>query len=131
MLSPTPPKYRKHHVLPKRTPPTPTPAALTLLEAVYLNDDGPYVRLKFDRAIDLSGLDGAQIDVKDGIDLGVEFLATGTATLLDPQTVRIDLVTVGDYSGDDLLTASASNGIVAVDDGGTWAGVTNLGLPWP
>jgi hypothetical protein len=28
------------------------------------------------------------------------------------------------------LTATALTGIVAVDDGGTWAGVSELGLPF-
>jgi len=29
------------------------------------------------------------------------------------------------------LSAGAANGIVAVDDGGTWAGTTNTELPFP
>jgi hypothetical protein len=29
------------------------------------------------------------------------------------------------------LFASATSGIVAVNDGGTWAGVTDLALPYP
>jgi len=28
------------------------------------------------------------------------------------------------------MDASAASGIVAVDDGGTWAGVSELGLPF-
>ena len=34
-------------------------------------------------------------------------------------------------SGDISLTASAGTGIVAENDGGTWAGVTDLALPFP
>ena len=32
---------------------------------------------------------------------------------------------------DQELTVAADNGIVAVDDGGTWAGCTDLVLPYP
>ena len=50
---------------------------------------------------------------------------TGAATLLTADTVRINLVQMGLSAGSDVrLTASASTGIVAVDDGGLWGGVT-------
>jgi hypothetical protein len=29
------------------------------------------------------------------------------------------------------LTATSATGIVAVDDGGTWAGVSDLSMPFP
>ena len=89
------------------------------------------VSLTFDRAIDIAGLAGAQITVDDGAVSGILYAATGVATLTDPQTVRIELSEVG-VSGDPVtqLTASAGTGIVTVDDGGTWDGVSDVELPF-
>ena len=45
---------------------------------------------------------------------------------------RMSLVEVGPYAGfGHRLTASAATGIVAVDDGGTWAGIVDQSLPYP
>jgi hypothetical protein len=112
-------------------PDAPPPAALVLASASY-DFNGPSVMLEFDRAIDIAGLDGAQISVNDGAFTGLIFAATGPAMLVDPQTVEIDLVSTGPSAGIDVrLTASAASGIVAVNDGGTWPGVMNLVLPFP
>jgi hypothetical protein len=49
---------------------------------------------------------------------------------ITPSEVRMAAQIVEAYAGPDVLqAASAVNGIVAVDDGGTWAGVTQLALP--
>jgi hypothetical protein len=111
------------------SPPTP-PVALNLVSATY--EEVVSVSLTFDRPIDIAGLDGAQITVDDGAVAGILYAATGVATLTDPQTVRIELVEVG-VSGDPgtRLNASAASGIVAVGDGGTWAGVSDVELPFP
>jgi len=46
--------------------------------------------------------------------------------------VSVNLQVVGEPTGAlTTLTASAATGIVAVDDGGTWAGTTNTELPFP
>jgi hypothetical protein len=109
-----------------------TTEALTLVQATYpVEGVTGAIDLKFDRAIDIGALDGTQVIVKDGIILGsvndIEF-----AELLDEQTVRMYLQGLADYSEpNQLLDASSTTGIVAVDDGGTWAGVTELALPWP
>jgi len=52
--------------------------------------------------------------------------------MCDPDAiVEITLVPIGTASGALRISATAASGIVAVDDGGTWAGVTDLGLPFP
>jgi hypothetical protein len=121
------PRTRKARAKRKRTPP---PAALVLVAATY--EEVVSVSLTFDRPIDIAGLVGAQITVDDGAVAGILYAGTSVATLTDPQTVRIELVEVG-VSGDPgtRLTASAANGIVAVDDGGEWAGVSDVELPFP
>jgi hypothetical protein len=108
-----------------------TPAALTLVAAL-IYPVGPRIRLQFDRAIDVGGRDGSQIIVDAGDITSLVYVATGSATLLDPATVEIELVETGPTEGVQmLLTASATNRIVATDDGGTWAGCTDLVLPFP
>jgi len=132
MLTVPPPKYRPRRPRPMRKAPTPTPppAALVLVAAEF--GEATWVRLAFDRAIDVAGLDGAQITIDDGPVTEFRWAATGAATLLGPAVVRIDVALVGPSTAPSTtLTATAASGIVAADDGGTWAGVTNLGLPFP
>lgn len=125
--------------VPRRRPPRPKPptqsppvAALVLTAASYNHDVEPVVILTFDRAIDIASLDGNQIVLQDGFDLGLKFKGTGAATLDAPGVLRIVLVDDGDADvpGTE-LTALAGNGIVAADGGGAWPGVSNLGLPFP
>ena len=85
--------------------------------------------MTFDRAIDIEQFDTAQITVDDPAD---ELLFTGaSAELHDPAAVLILMAETGTSTGSALrMTATAFNGIVAVDDGGAWGGVTDLGLPF-
>jgi hypothetical protein len=134
MLLPAPPKFPR-----KRNRPSTRPSArkapgqeLILEAAAYEEGDENAIVLTFDRAIDVAGLDGTQITVNDGLYVGSVFAATGAVTMLSPASVRIVMNPVGEAEiGAVTLTASAASGIVAVDDGGTWAGVTALGLPFP
>jgi len=105
--------------------------ALTLVEASYGVDEDIRLRLAFDRAIDASGIVGTQITV--GIqEYGYLYNATGLVITIDPATIDIVLMQIGGFEGEhDELNASASSGIVADNDSGTWAGVTDLALPWP
>ena len=132
MMTKPPLKYprRRHGRIRPRAAAAPV-AALTLLEASF-DEGGPSVRLGFDRAIDIAGVVGSAITVDAGNVTGTRYEALGTATLDGPNAVVIGLVaTVPSASGDTLLTAGAGNGIVAIDDGGTWGGVTELVLPFP
>ena len=106
------------------------PVNLTLIAASYAT--GTSVTLVFDRPIDIDAIDGSQITVIDAISTHTTFKATGTVTIVSPTTVRLGLRATGSATGAGTrLTATASNGIVAQNDGGPWAGATELGLPFP
>ena len=114
----------------KQTPPTP-PVALVLVSATYDTDDLSVV-LTFDRAVDAAGLDAAAITVDDGVYAAGFFVGSGPATVVNPTTIKVFLEEVGPPTVPDVeLSATAATGIVAVDDGGTWGGVTALVLPFP
>jgi hypothetical protein len=106
------------------------PAALTLAAATY-DPDGPTVDLQFDRAISIGGLNAGAIVVDDGETYAQKMGGTTGATLVNPTTVRVPLTPVGDSGTSQvLLSATGASGIVASDDGGTWAGVTDQVLPF-
>ena len=99
---------------------------------MYDADNGPTLRLGFDRAINAGSLHGNQITVDDGANLGLKFAATGEAGLEGPSELAVILVEIDNASQEHIiLNASSATGIFAVDDGGTWPGVTNLSLPFP
>jgi hypothetical protein len=104
---------------------------LTLVSAVYDGDVELVLTLTFSRAIDVDAIDGAAIIVNDPGAMLDQLIGTGGATLEGPATVRIGLVTqsVPPVPGAVTLTAGAGNGIVA-SDGGAWAGVTAVTLPF-
>jgi hypothetical protein len=107
-----------------------SPAALVLVSGVYIS--AAAVRLTFDRAIDIGALNSAVLVVNDNDDVGEKFEGQGAGTLLSPTTVEITITPAGGPSGSGItLTASGANGIVAADDGGTWAGVTDFPLSVP
>ena len=132
MLLFPPSPFRKRRGQSKRTPPAPPPpATLVLVEAAY-DEVAQTIRLTFDRAIDIAGLDGAQIVLDDGAITGTRFEAVGAASLDGPAAVVVGLLELGPSEDPGtLLSAGAGTGIVAVDDGGAWAGVTDVALPYP
>ena len=134
MMTPPPVKYprrrhRRGRARAAQAPPAP-PAQLTLVSAVY--DAGAAVTLTFDRPIDIAGLDGSVVIVEDGVHSQFRYNGTAGATLLSPVTVQIELAGVEEFVGPGIrLDAGSGNGIVAVDDGGTWGGASDLELPFP
>ncbi len=131
MLTTPPVKYPRRLRQRLRTRPAPAapPVALTLVAATY--EAGAAVTLTFDRAISIAGFDGSFVTVRDEAE-AMLYDATGGAELIGPAVVRLTLVPVeGDSSVGVTLTASPDTGIVAVDDGGTWGGVSDLQLPFP
>jgi len=107
------------------------PAALTLVSASFDLDDFS-VLLAFDRAVDAAGLAASAITVDDGAFAAGLFVGSGPATVINPTTIKVFLEEIGGPTVPDVeLSATAATGIVAVDDGGTWGGVTGLVLPYP
>jgi hypothetical protein len=107
------------------------PVALTLVSASYDTDEFS-VTLAFDRAVDATGLDASAITLQDGEFAVGSFVGSGPATVVNPTTIKVFLEEIGGPTVNDVeLSATALTGIVAVDDGGTWGGVTGLVLPFP
>jgi hypothetical protein len=103
-----------------------------MLVAATYDNDSVTLTLTFDRAIDIEGIVGGDIIVNDADITANLYEATGPATMLSPTTVRIELIGVSESTGTGVrLSAGAANGIVAVDDGGTWGGADALALPFP
>ena len=123
------PKRSRRRVVQSPPPPPPAPpVALTLVSAAYFAPTA--IRLTFDRAIDVSAMDVSQVTVKDGPVTGLQFAGTGAPVAAGVNAVDVFLVDTSDYAGADvLLSATAFTGIVALDDGGTWAGVENMVVP--
>jgi hypothetical protein len=125
-----PAKYRKRRVPWTRKHDAPLPAALTLVSATF-DATGPRVTLTFDRAVDASGMDVGQVRVFDGATTFRNYVGQGAQTAETPQSVRVSLQELGATgAGNVTLTVLEENGIVAVDDGGTWEGVDELALPF-
>jgi hypothetical protein len=127
MLTPALLPFRRRRPRPRRKPPG-APAALTLVAATY--DPGTSVTLTFDRAVSAAALDASQISVYDAAGTGWFYSGTG-AGVVAGNSVTVTLLENEGAEGPTRVTATALTGIVAVDDGGTWAGVTDLELPFP
>jgi hypothetical protein len=128
------PAKRPRRPKPPMAPVTTSPpvGALTLVSAVYAAGPTAALVLTFNRAIDVGAIDGWAILVDAGAIDGVRLVATGAVTMAGPAAVRLGREEIASASGPTtLLTAEASNGIVAAGDGAGWAGVTELLLPFP
>jgi hypothetical protein len=124
-------KPRRHRRRQEGSSPTPAPPAPLVLVSATFDPDGPIIYLTFDRAVDVSGVDTAVFEVLDG-DNNSDFVGFEGAGQNDPTQCYVPMHSAGPYSGTGATaTVGAGNGIVAVDDGGTWEGVADLGLPWP
>ena len=106
------------------------PAALTLV-AVAFDAVAHRVDLTFDRPVGVASMDVTKVTVDDSDD-GLRWRGSGTPTLLAPAVVRVPLTNLGLYSVPvTLLNAGPDTHLVAMDDAGTWPGVTDLVLPFP
>ena len=111
--------------------PTPPPPQTLVLMSAYYDENEAILTLAFDRAVDASGLAAAQITVTDGSFNSHTYAGSGPASVVSPTTIQVTLAITGAAAaGPVTMDASALTGIVAVDDGGTWAGVSELGLPF-
>ena len=130
MLLPAPPLFpreRKRKSKKRQLPST----ALTLVSATYA--EATSVTLVFDRAIDITAASGAAIIVDDGSFTGSRWIGMERPpTLVNPTTVEFEISEEGPaQSAETVLTATSANGIVAVNDSGTWPGTADLELPYP
>ncbi len=127
MIVNPPAMYRRR---PSRTPrEAPAPVALVLVKVSY--DEGNWVRLEFDRAIDSGAIVGSAIIVDDEELSGRRYAATAGTVVTSPVAVRAFLTDIGPATGSGItLTASAGNGIVAADDGAAWLGVSGVAIPF-
>ena len=130
LIVPDIPARRHRKTTPPSVPPAP-PVALLLVAASY-DIETASVILAFDRAVDAAAYDPAAITVQDGVYAGGLFVGSGPASVVNPTTIQVFLEQIGSPTVPDVeLSATAASGIVATDDGGTWAGVTALVLPFP
>jgi hypothetical protein len=106
-------------------------AAALVLTAATFDATGPNVLMTFDRAVDATGMDVGQVRLFDGETTFRNYVGQGVMTQASPESVRVSLTELGATgAGNVSLTVLDENGIVAVDDGGTWEGVSGLALPY-
>jgi len=134
MLLFPPPIFRKRrgHERPPNAPPPAPPAALVLVAATYDENDA-ILLLTFDRAVDVSAFDGSAVFLGDPTFNSTAYAGTSPAYLDAPTIVRVILTATGPYFNTEVdLNVGAGNGIVAADDGGTWAGTGGvIFVPYP
>jgi hypothetical protein len=129
MLIVPPAKYRRQRGRVKERQPM-GPVPLVLVSASY-DSGGGFVVLQFERPIDVSGLNGSLVQLNDPAS-DLLFAGTNGTVMLDASTVQIGLSMIEDADEPGVvLNVLAGNGIVVVDDGTAWAGVSELGLPFP
>jgi hypothetical protein len=91
----------------------------------------PGLTLVFDRAINASAFVASQVVVSDGSINNAVYAGVVPATVEGPTRISVALAFLAAApSAPVTLTATALTGLVAADDGGTWAGVSELGLPF-
>ncbi len=132
MLTIPPPIFRRHHkakgasVDSPAPPPPPPVGPPILLSGLY--SDSEWVRLTFDRAVNIDAIEAYYFDVFDPHN-GILFEGNSGATLIAPETVEIILEIIAPWSGSQtLLNAAAGNGIVSAIDASPWAGVSGFVL---
>jgi hypothetical protein len=105
-------------------------SSLTLVAATY--DVGSSITLKFNQPIDISQLNGPAITVNDSLNGTIFVGLDGPATRVDAFTVRLELEEDGPFAGQTTtLDATDDTDIRSVPGAQSWAGVTELPLPYP
>ena len=118
-----PPRQRAHH---KRRP----AASLVMIAAQFRVGGGGSITITFDRYIDIAAINPGAVRVVDGVTTLMSYVGS-SAIAFGPGTVKIFCTSTGSVpAGTQILNAGANSGIVAVNDGGTWAGAVNVGLPF-
>lgn len=135
---PTPLKHRPIFMPPvirrrrNRSPGIPAPVVPgpTLTAAEY--EPGYNILLTFDRAVNIDDIVPARIIVDDAQYEHSRYVGTSASLESGGTVVMVDLVAEGPElpPGDATLTAPNNTGIVAVDTGGEWSGVSALVLPF-
>ena len=129
MLITPPPNVRKKYGKMKPLSTVLTPP-LTLVSSYY-DDTVLEVYMTFDRSIDASGYQPGAFVLVDGDINNQTYVGNEYEVVLGGTTLRIQLTVMGSASGPDVeLSVASGNGIVAADDGATWAGVSGLVLPF-
>ncbi len=106
------------------SPSSAPPTALVLMDAEY--EEATWVWLTFDRPVDIGALDGAAIVLDDPLYQLRRYAGQGATSLTAPNIVQIGLTDAGPATGTIVtVSATAMSGMVAVGDGGTWAGVSD------
>ena len=133
MLMPAPPLFPRKRKSRKLRPSnaTPVPAGPVLVSATWGGEAGVVLTMTFDRAIDVDAFAPGDVFVYDGPG-GVEWGGTGVFEQPTPQSIAVTTIENGEFSGAGVsLTVTGGAGIVAEDDDAPWAGVADVGLPFP
>ncbi len=118
---------------PPPPPPPPPPPVPPVLSEASFDPETLLLTMTFDRAVNLDGLDPAQIIVDAAPLTGEAYQGSGPVEVLSPTQFTLGMSDAGSSGGMAiLLLASATTGIVAVDDGGVWEGTgSGVELPYP
>src|SRR5688572_12809514 len=110
--------------------PTPPVTGPVLVSAQW--DVGTMVlTLTFDRPVNATGLQPDTVVVVDGSAV-TEYRCNGDVGQPTPESAEILVAEFGEFTGSGVaMTATEPTGIVAIDGGTQWGGVTNLALPFP
>lgn len=131
MLVISPTIYKKRRRWKESAGPVP-PAALVLVSASFVAGTHPSVALVFDREVDVSGFNTNSIFVDNAVTTHQHYRGSSVLVIVGSGSISVRLTSIGSATGTGVtMNASANNGIIAADDGGTWAGATNLLLPYP
>src|SRR5688572_14932621 len=134
MLTPIPltfPRRRRHRPKTRTTEVSPPPVTGPVLVSASWDVGTLLLTLTFDRAVNATGLQPDTVVVFDGSAV-TEYRNNGDVGQPTPESAEILVAEFGEFTGSGVaMTATEPTGIVAIDGGTQWGGVTNLALPFP